>query len=106
MINLSDYYRLVSKIGFFSDLWSGIKSVAGRVYDVVRKPVDFLAGAGDFLKKIPFVGNTLSTLASPVTGLAKTVQGGLNTARDVASVGSALGLQQGGMVPMKKFYQA
>lgn len=93
-------------MGFFGDLWSGIKSVAGRVYDVVRKPIDFIAGAGDTLRKIPIIGNTLSTLASPITGLAKTVQGGLNTAKDVASVGSALGLQRGGMVPMKKMYQA
>ena len=93
-------------MGFFSDLWSGIKSVAGQVYDAVRKPVDFIAGAGEHLKKIPVIGNTLSTLASPLTNLAKTVQGGLNTARDVAEVVKAIGLQRGGMVPMKKTYQA
>lgn len=93
-------------MGFFSSLWDGIKSVASNVYNVVRKPIDFIAGAGDTLRKIPFIGNTLATLASPVTGLARTVQGGLNTAKDVASVGSALGLQKGGMVPMKKMYQA
>ena len=73
---------------------------------MVRKPVDWIAGAGDTLKKIPFIGNALSTALSPVTGLAKSVQGGLNTAKDVASVGSALGLQNGGMVPQKKYYQA
>lgn len=93
-------------MGFFSDLWSGIKSVAGQVYDTVRKPVDWIAGAGDTLRKIPFVGNSLATALSPITGLAKTVQGGLNTAKDVADVGKALGLQRGGMVPMKKVYQA
>lgn len=93
-------------MGFWGDLWSGIKSVAGRVYDVVRKPVDWIAGAGDTLKKIPLIGSALSTALSPVTGLAKTVQGGLDTAKQVADVGKSLGLQQGGMVPMKKFYQA
>lgn len=93
-------------MGFFSDLWSGIKNVAGRVYDVVRKPVDWIAGAGDTLRKIPVIGGALSTALSPITGLAQSVQGGLNTARDVASVGKALGLQRGGMVPMKKVYQA
>jgi len=93
-------------MGFWGDLWSGIKSVAGKVYDTVRKPVDWIAGAGDTIRKIPFVGNAIATALSPVTGLARTVQGGLNTARDVADVGKALGLQRGGMVPMKKMYQA
>lgn len=93
-------------MGFFSDLWSGIKSVAGQVYDTVRRPVDWIAGAGDTLRKIPFIGGALSTALSPVTGLAKRIQGGLNTAKDVADVGKALGLQRGGMVPMKKVYQA
>jgi hypothetical protein len=84
--------------------------VAGQVYDVVRKPIDFIAGAGETLKNIPYIGNSLATFASTLTGLAKSIQGGLNTAKDVASVGSALGLQQGGMVPhampQKKYYQA
>ena len=93
-------------MGWLSDLWSGIKSVAGKVYDVVRKPVDWVAGAGDFLRKIPVVGNALATFISPVTGLAKTVQGGLNTVRDVANVGKTIGLQNGGMVPRQKLYQA
>lgn len=93
-------------MGFWGDLWSGIKSVAGRVYDVVRKPVDWIAGAGDTLKKIPLVGGAISTALSPITGLAKTVQGGLDTVKQVADVGKAIGLQNGGMVPMKKFYQA
>lgn len=93
-------------MGFFSDLWSGIKSVAGRVYDTVRKPVDWIAGAGDTIRKIPIIGNTIATALTPVTSLAKTVQGGLDTAKQVADVGKAIGLQRGGMVPMKKVYQA
>lgn len=93
-------------MGFWGDLWSGIKSVAGRVYDVVRKPVDWIAGAGDTLKKIPVIGNVLSGIASPVTTLAKQAQAGLDTAKTIADAGKAIGLQQGGIVPMKKFYQA
>lgn len=93
-------------MGFWGDLWSGIKSVAGRVYDTVRKPIDFVSSLGDYAKKIPIVGNIISTGLSPITGLAKTVQGGLDTAKQVADVGKAIGLQRGGMVPMKKVYQA
>jgi hypothetical protein len=93
-------------MSWFSSLWDGIKSVASNIYNVVRKPVDWIAGAGDTLKKIPLIGNAISTVLTPVTGLAKTVQGGLDTAKQVADVGKALGLQKGGMVPMKKFYQA
>ena len=92
-------------MGWLSDLWSGIKSVASNVYNVVRKPVDWIAGAGDFLRKIPVVGNALATFVSPITGLAKTVQGGLNTARDVASVASQVGLKSGGVVPPDRKFQ-
>ena len=93
-------------MGFWGDLWDGVKSVASNVYNVVRKPVDWIAGAGDTLKKIPLIGKTLAGIASPITSLAKTVQGGLDTAKQVADVGKSLGLQHGGMVPMRKFYQA
>lgn len=90
-------------MGFFSSLWDGIKSVASNVYNVIRKPIDFVANAGNFIKKIPFIGGGLSTILSPITTAAGVAQGGLNTARDIAS---ALPLQHGGMVPMKKLYQA
>jgi hypothetical protein len=94
-------------MGFWGDLWNGIKSVASNVYNVVRKPIDFVANAGQHLKKIPLVGGALSTLLTPLTSAASVAQSGLNTARDIASVGSSLGLQKGGIVPpMKKVYQA
>jgi hypothetical protein len=92
-------------MGFWGDLWSGFKSVAGKVYDTVRKPVDWISGAGDILRKIPVVGGALDTFLSPITGTARAVQGGLNTAKDLAGVGSLIGLKNGGMVP-KKMYQA
>jgi hypothetical protein len=93
-------------MGFWGDLWNSVKSVAGQVYNTVKKPIDFVASLGDYAKKIPLIGNTVSTVLTPITGLAKTVQGGLGVAKDVADVGKALGLQRGGMVPMKKVYQA
>lgn len=93
-------------MGFFSSLWDGIKSVGSSVYNVLRAPVDFVANAGNYIKKIPVVGGFASALLNPLTSAAGLAQSGLNTVRDVASVGSAIGLQHGGMVPQKKYYQA
>jgi hypothetical protein len=102
-------------MGFFSDLWEGIKStagnlwsgaknIAGKVYDVVRKPVDIIAGAGDFLSKIPVLG----TLAQPLIAGAKGAQSLLNQGKMIGDVVKSVGLREGGMVerPPKKYYQA
>ena len=93
-------------MGFWGSLWDGIKSVGSSVYNMVRAPVDFIANAGNTIKKIPFIGPLASAFLTPITATAGAAQSGLNTVRDVASVGSALGLQHGGMVPQKKYYQA
>jgi hypothetical protein len=102
-------------MGFFGDLWnrikstagdvwSGVKNVAGKVYDVVRKPVDIIAGAGDFVSKIPVLG----TLAQPLIAGAKGAQSVLDQGKMIGDVVKAVGLREGGMVerPPKKYYQA
>lgn len=100
-------------MGWFSDLWEGIKStasnvwsgvknVAGKVYDVVRKPIDVIAGAGKFISKIPVLG----TIASPLTAAASTAQGILDQAKTVGDVAKSIGLKEGGMVGHRKYYQA
>jgi hypothetical protein len=97
-------------MGFFSDLWEGIKStasnvyqgaknIAGKVYDVVRKPVDIIAGAGDFVSKIPVLGS----LAQPIIAGAKAVQSGLDQAKSISDVAKQIGLKSGGMVPPRMF---
>jgi phage-related protein len=99
-------------MGFFSDLWEGLKStasniysgaknIAGKVYDVVRKPVDIIAGAGDFVSKIPVLGS----LAQPIIAGAKGVQSLLDQAKSIGDVAKSVGLQDGGMV-RRKYYQA
>jgi len=99
-------------MGWFSDLWEGVKStasniyggikdVAGKVYDVVRKPVDIIAGAGDFVSKIPVLG----TLAQPIIAGAKGAQSLLNQAKSVADVAKTIGLKSGGIVPSPRVFQ-
>jgi hypothetical protein len=99
-------------MGFFSDLWEGIKStasnvysgaknIAGKVYDVVRKPIDLIAGAGDFVSKIPVLG----TLAQPIIAGARGAKSLLDQAKMVGDVARSVGLENGGMVK-KKYYQA
>ena len=99
-------------MGFFSDLWEGLKStasniysgaknIAGKMYDVVRQPVDIIAGAGDFVSKIPVLGS----LAQPIIAGAKGVQSLLDQAKSIGDVAKSVGLQDGGMV-RRKYYQA
>lgn len=99
-------------MGWFSDLWEGIKSTAsnvyggikkglGAVYDVVRKPVDIIAGAGDFVSKIPVLGS----LAQPIIAGAKGAQSLLDQAKTVGDIAKSVGLQDGGVV-RRKYYQA
>lgn len=99
-------------MGFFSDLWEGIKSTAGNiwsgakkavgtVYDIIRKPVDIVAGAGDFVSKIPVLGS----IAQPIIAGAKGAQSLLDQAKTIGDVAKTVGLQDGGMVK-KKYYQA
>lgn len=99
-------------MGWFSDLWEGIKSTASNVYggikkglstvyDVVRKPVDIIAGASDIVSKIPVLG----TVAQPIIGLAKGAKSILDQGKAVADVAKSVGLQDGGVVK-KKYYQA
>lgn len=102
-------------MGFFSDLWEGIKStagnvwsgaknIAGKVYDVVRKPIDAVVSAGNLISKIPVIG----TLAQPLIAGAKGAQSLLDQGKAIGDVVKAAGLREGGMVqrPQKKFYQA
>lgn len=99
-------------MGFFSDLWEGIKTTAsnvyggvkkglGAVYDVVRKPIDIIAGAGDFVSKIPVLGS----LAQPFIAGAKGAQSLLDQGKAVADIAKSVGLQDGGVVK-RKYYQA
>jgi hypothetical protein len=98
-------------MGFFGDLWSGIKNVAGNVwsgikkgagavYDVVRKPIDAVVGVGNMISKIPVLG----TIAAPLVGAARGAQSILDQGKMIGDVVKAVGLKEGGMV--KKYYQA
>ena len=92
-------------MGFFSDLWEGIKSTASNVwsgiksgasaiYDVVRKPVDWVAKGLEYASKIPGLG----TILAPVTGIVNTVKSGLDQAKSVGDIVKAVGLRNGGVV--------
>jgi phage-related protein len=101
-------------MGWFSDLWSGIKNtasniwsgvknVAGTVYDTVRKPVDWISKGLEYASKIPGLG----TIIAPVRGVVDTVKSGLDQAKSVGDVVKAVGLKEGGMVQKipAKYYQ-
>lgn len=94
---LSDLWEGVKSTA--SDIWSGAKNVAGKVYDVVRKPIDIVAGAGDFVSKIPVIG----TVAQPFVAGAKAAQSVLDQAKSAADIAKTIGLKSGGVVPERMF---
>jgi len=92
-------------MGFFSDLWEGLKSGLSSVYNVVRKPVDWISKGLEYASKIPVLGN----IVAPARGIVDTVKGGLDVAGNVGDVVKQIGLKEGGMVEGKeprKMYQA
>ena len=85
-----------------SQAWGNVKKIAGSVYDTVRKPVDWIAGAGDVVSKIPFLG----TLAQPVIAAAKGAKSVLDQGKAIADVAKQIGLKSGGVVPSRTFQKA
>jgi len=99
-------------MGFFSDLWEGIKTPFKYVYDKIASPVvNTISGIYDRVKG--FLPAPLRTIGDTVQGTVKQVQSGIDTARQVAG---AVGLKDGGQVlkekmelmepKERKFYQA
>lgn len=97
-------------MGFFDDLWSGIKNtasniysgaknVAGTIYGLAKKPIDFLSGAADIVSKIPVLG----TLAAPGIAGIKGIKGVFDQGETIANVAKQIGLKQGGMVSKRMF---
>jgi len=104
-------------MGFFDDLWSGIKNtassiysgvknVAGKVYDTVSRPISWVSKGLDYASKIPILG----TLLAPAITAGKTIVGGaesvLNTGKQIGDVVKAIGLKMGGVVNKRMFQKA
>jgi hypothetical protein len=97
-------------MGFFSDIfegikntasniWSGAKNVAGTLYGLAKKPIDFLSGAADVVSKIPVLGTALS----PGIAAVKGVKSVLDQGQTIADVAKQIGLKSGGMVSKRMF---
>jgi hypothetical protein len=108
-------------MGFFSDLWNGVKDVATRVFNTVKDPVSMVWNkvADPLLKSLGPVGNAISTagnvggdiLTGEYKNAAKHLGKGLlnaygNPLKNIPVVGGfvgdaaekALGLMKGGKV--------
>ena len=93
-------------MSWFSDLWEGVKSTAGKIFDVVSKPVSWVSKGLDYASKIPILG----TLLAPAITAGKTIVGGaesvLNTGKAIGDVVKAVGLKMGGVVNRRMFQKA
>lgn len=78
-------------MGFWGDLWNGIKSVGGKIYDGVRSVGNFASNIWDKVK--PYV-------PAPIRTVGDTVQNTYNQVRSVGDVirSNPLGLKDGGRV--------
>ena len=86
-----------------SNVWSGIKQGAGAIYDVVKKPVEWVSKGLEYASKIPGIG----TLLSPVRGIVDTAKSVLDQGKTIGDVVKAVGLRDGGMVKKDpRYYQA
>jgi len=82
-------------MGFFSDLWEGIKTPFRWTYDKLINPVvNTVSNVYDKVKG--FLPAPLRAIGDTVQGTAKQIQSGIDTARNVAG---AVGLKMGGVVP-------
>lgn len=82
-------------MGFWSNLWDGVKSVAGKVYDGVRSVGNTISNVYDKVK---------TYLPSPIRAIGDQVQNTYNQVRSVGDVirSNPLGLKDGGPVPLIK----
>jgi len=88
----------IEQMGFFSDLWEGIKTPFKYVYDKIASPVvNTISGIYDRVKG--FLPAPLRAIGDTVQGTVKQVQSGIDTARQVAG---AVGLKDGGQVLKEK----
>jgi hypothetical protein len=99
-------------MGFWGDLWEGIKKPFVAVYDNVVKPVaSTVSNVYDKVKR--FIPAPLRAPLDTIQSSGRQIGDAIQTARDV---GSAIGLKDGGMVlkekmersepTPKKYYQA
>lgn len=88
-------------MGFFSDLWEGIKAPFRFVYDKAINPV--VSGISNVYDKVK--GFLPTSIRAPLDAIQGTVKQGQDIIQKGRDVLGAVGLKDGGMVemPRKKF---
>lgn len=84
-------------MGFFSDLWSGIKSTVGSVYEGVKKAVDWVGEkVQPIVKTVGDVASYIPVIGAPISGVASQINKGIDVVRGavgkVGDVGKSIGL--------------
>jgi phage-related protein len=105
-------------MGFFDDLWSGIKSVgssvwngvkdtAGTVYNTAKSGVDWVADKiQPIVKTVGDIASYVPVIGAPISGIANQISKGIDVARGFVSkagdVGKSVGLFREGSGAMGK----
>ena len=100
-------------MGFFGDLWnqikntastiySGVKNVAGKVYDTIATPIRWVGKGLDIASKIPVLGTFLAPVKAAVGG----AQSVLDQAKTIGDAAKSIGLRMGGVVNRRMFQKA
>jgi hypothetical protein len=84
-------------MGFFSDLWSSIKSTVGTVYEGIKKGVDWVGEkVQPIVKTVGDVASYIPVIGAPIAGVAQQINKGIDVVRGtvgkVGDVGKSIGL--------------
>ncbi len=96
-------------MGFFSDLWSGIKDVAGKVWSGVTTASNWVAdkvqpivkAVGDYAGYIPVIGAGISGVANQINKGIDVARGAIGT---IGKYGSAIGNAIDRVMPQQKSF--
>lgn len=94
-------------MGWWSDLWSGIKNVGNTIWSGVKSGVNWVADkvkpVSDAIQKyagyVPIIGQPLASVAGTVSNVIDYAKKGVDAA-------TAAGYRRGGVVQMTKKFQA
>lgn len=96
-------------MGFFSDLWSGIKDVAGKVWSGVSSATNWVADkVQPVVKAVADYAGYIPVIGAGISGVANQINKGIDVAKGIVGkigqYGSTIGSVIDRVIPPKKTF--
>lgn len=79
-------------MGFFSDLWSGIKNVAGNVWSGVKSATNWVADkVQPIVKTVGDIASYIPVIGAPIAGIAGQINKGIDFAKNLVGKVDTIG---------------